>query len=359
MSELKTRVQLQRSGRDGSCFSLDVDLKFDATISAIFGRSGAGKSSLLAAILGSLRPQAGRIELDGETLFDSSERVDRPLYRRRLGLLFQRGALFPHMTVRDNVRFAANGESAAAERWLERVGASDWGGRRPHELSGGQTQRVALARALAADPAALLLDEPFSALDREARTELNRLLIELQGERPLPMLYVTHDPADALQTATRWITLHDGRCVGDGEPTEQLSAATGDVGDNLFRATVKRHHKSEGYTELEAAGCNWFVPSVDLAPGQPVVYALRAEDPLVATRSPGPTSARNVLDGRVERLERGVGAGSIELHVALGESPQPQRLRVKLTSAAVDELQLAVGGRVTLLVKASALLRVG
>jgi molybdate transport system ATP-binding protein len=359
MSELKARVQLQRSGRDGSRFKLDVDLQFDATISAISGRSGAGKSSLLAAILGILRPQEGRIELDREALFDSAERIDRPLYRRRLGVLFQRGALFPHMTVRDNVRFAADGEPAVAERWLEQVGAGGWGERRPHELSGGQTQRVALARALAANPAALLLDEPFSALDREARTELNQLLIELQRERPLPMLYVTHDPADALQTATRWITLHDGRCIGDGEPTEQLNAATGGVGDNLFKATVACHHKSEGYTELEAAGCRWFAPFVDLAPGQPVVYALRAEDPLVATQSPGPTSARNVIDGRIERLESGVGAGSIELHVALGDSPQAQRLRVKLTAAAVDELQLAVGGRVTLLVKASALQRVG
>jgi molybdate transport system ATP-binding protein len=184
------------------------------------GPSGAGKTTLLQCIAGGVRPSAGQVSLDGERLFDSDARVFVPPHRRRVAMVFQSLALFPHLAVWENVAYGIRGEAPRARRdaanaWLERVRAGGLAERAPSTLSGGEAQRVALARALASAPRLLLLDEPFSALNQALRVELGALLQEILAEASVPTLLVTHDPADARRIATRILQLDAGRIVSD------------------------------------------------------------------------------------------------------------------------------------------------
>jgi len=326
---------------------VEAEFVAPAGITVVSGPSGAGKSSLLLSIVGALRPARGRIVAAGKTVFDSSAAVDEPVRSRGVGMVFQHGALFPHMTVLENVAFAApSGE--AARRLLEAVGAGEWHGRRPAQLSGGERQRVALARALAAKPRALLLDEPFSALDREARSRLAGLLSGLQRETGVPFLHVTHDLAEALHLGDHLVQVDAGRVVRQGAPAELLAGAGRQGAENLFRARVLRHHPDAGYTEVELDGTTLYSGLLDRPEGSGVVLSLHGWEPVIAVAPPGPTSARNVLEGTVATIDRD-GPG---LSVVV-ETPHP--IAVTVTPAAAAELELNPGKRVFLLIKANAL----
>jgi ABC-type sulfate/molybdate transport systems ATPase subunit len=173
-------------------------------ITVLFGPSGAGKSTCLSVIAGLLAPKRGRITLGSERL------SALPAHRRRVALVFQSLALFPHMSALENVAYGARSEP---ERWLERMHVSHVSARRPAQLSGGEAQRVALARALASDPRVLLLDEPFSALDSALRAQLSGELKAVVAELQIPTLLVTHDRADAAALGERTVTLEHGRVV--------------------------------------------------------------------------------------------------------------------------------------------------
>ena len=195
---------------------LDVEFEFRAGITAIMGPSGAGKSTLLTSIAGLLRPAEGRIELNGELLFDSATRVHVAPHKRRIGLVFQSLALFPHLNVWRNVAYglptsAHESPRERAVHWLSRTHVAHLADRRTTTLSGGEAQRVALARALASEPRALLLDEPFSALDTALRLRLGAELRDLIDELAMPTLLVTHDKRDALKLGLRVLMLEDGR----------------------------------------------------------------------------------------------------------------------------------------------------
>lgn len=217
---LRLSVRVRVEGETDRPPRLDVDFEGGATVTAIMGPSGAGKTTLLQCIAGVVRPSAGRVVLDGERLFDREARVFVPPHRRRVAMVFQSLALFPHLTVWENVAYGIRGTDARARRdlahaWLERVRASGLADRAPSTLSGGEAQRVALARALASAPRLLLLDEPFSALNQALRVELGALLRELLDEASVPTLLVTHDLADARRMASRILQLDAGRIVSD------------------------------------------------------------------------------------------------------------------------------------------------
>ena len=238
---------------------------------------------------------------------------------------------------------------ADARRLLDQVGAGSWHDRLPGRLSGGQQQRVAFARALAARPRALLLDEPFSAIDRKARSRLAELLLELQAETKVPFLHVTHDLAEALQLANRLILLDAGRVIAEGEAGDVLGApGTGPGHENLFLADVVGHHREAGYSEIAVAGVSLFCGLLERPPGSRAVFSLRSQDPLISVAPPGPTSARNVLAGTIRSVEDD---GSGVLVVV----ETPHALSVRVTRSAVGELGLAAGKSVYLLIKASAL----
>lgn len=196
---------------------LDVRLELTSGITAIMGPSGAGKSTLLSAIAGLLEPDAGRIMLEGRLFFDQQEAVFVPPHERRVALVLQSLALFPHLRVWENVAYGLPSDRPGERRdraqiWLDRAKVGSLAQRRPETLSGGEAQRVALARALASEPRALLLDEPFSALDATLRRELGDTLAELVRELDIPVLLVTHDRADAERLGQRIIELEAGRC---------------------------------------------------------------------------------------------------------------------------------------------------
>ncbi|WP_199556055.1 ABC transporter ATP-binding protein [Sandaracinobacteroides hominis] len=191
-------------------------------ILALIGRSGAGKSSILKAIAGLLPGGSGHIRVNGESWFDSDAGIRLSPHRRRLGYLFQNYALFPHKTALENVMAAAPDETAA-RRLLAAVQLGDLKNRRPAQLSGGQQQRVALARALAREPRLLLLDEPFSAVDRPTRRALAQTIRDLRASLDMPVILVTHDIEDAAHLADRIAILEAGRIVQCG-PTAEVIA---------------------------------------------------------------------------------------------------------------------------------------
>ena len=198
-------------------FTLDVAFRSDAALTALLGPSGSGKSMTLRAVAGALRPDAGRIAVDGDVLFDAARGVNLEPQARRVGYVPQQYALFPHLDVVGNVGFGLRDRRGPDARrriaeLLELVGLTGLERRRPHQLSGGQQQRVALARALILRPRILLLDEPFAALDATLREPLRASLLALQRALGFRALLVTHDPADAALAGRRFLFEH-GRVV--------------------------------------------------------------------------------------------------------------------------------------------------
>jgi molybdate transport system ATP-binding protein len=201
-------------------FELRAALRVGAETVALVGPSGAGKSTLLRAVAGLVRPAGGEIALNGDVWFSAARRMDLPPERRAVGLVFQDYALFPHLTVLDNVAF---GGRARAREMLDRMGISPLARARPGDLSGGERQRVALARALAREPRVLLLDEPMAALDPHTRGEIRGELRSLLEELRLPTVLVTHDFEDAAVLAGRIAVMRNGGIVQEGTATELVA----------------------------------------------------------------------------------------------------------------------------------------
>ena len=207
-------------------FTLSLDFSCYTEPLAVLGPSGSGKSMTLRCIAGLEQPDRGRIVLGNDVLFDSAKYVSKPSRARRIGLLFQHYALFPHMTVTENIAFGLGGVADAERRarvakQISQTHLTGLESRYPRELSGGEQQRVALARALAVEPQALLLDEPLSALDTHLRSQIERQLIETLGQFRRPALFVTHNMEEAYRIATNLLVLSKGRAVALG-PKEEI-----------------------------------------------------------------------------------------------------------------------------------------
>lgn len=217
-------------------FALQLGLHSEARALALFGDSGCGKTSTLHAIAGLLRPTRGRIALDGRALFDSRMSVDVPVAQRRLGVVFQEVRLFPHLSVRENLRYGAPHSSGASrfDAAVQLLGLNALLKRKPDQLSGGQARRVAIGRALLAEPAALLLDEPLSNLHREARAEVLEHLRELKRELALTTILVSHQADEVRALADAVALLDDGHLravlpIDDFVRAQSVSNARADV----------------------------------------------------------------------------------------------------------------------------------
>ncbi len=321
---------------------------------ALIGPNGAGKSSVLESVIGVLPSAAGRIRLDGRLL--AGPRVRVPVHRRRVGWLAQRPLLFDHLDVRDNVAFGlvANGRprQAARQRALEElrlVGAGELAKRRPAQLSGGQAQRVAIARALAAEPDALLLDEPLAAIDVQGAAEIRQVLAERLQALKLPVLLVTHDLIDLWRLADRVVVLDGGRIVEQGSLAEVMRRPRNEFPASLGGRNLIAGHAA-GAEALEAGGLT--VHGLPDAPLRFGAQTLALIDPaaIAVHRQHPEGSPRNVWPAQVVSIEpRGDAARLV--CTASGQS-----VIVDLTVAAVAELALAPGVPVWLSVKASQVL---
>jgi molybdate transport system ATP-binding protein len=225
-------IALTKTLRHGDArFELDVRFASAARRLVLFGPSGAGKTQTLRLIAGILRPDGGRVAIGGRVLYDDERAIDLSPQSRALGFVFQDYALFPHLSVRQNIAFARRRgwlnpavaqADAAVERWIDTFHLHAVAGHYPHQLSGGQRQRTALARALVHEPAALLLDEPFAALDNPLRRQLRGELRELQALLRIPTLLITHDDDDVEALGDEVVQMKAGRVVGADAPLEAV-----------------------------------------------------------------------------------------------------------------------------------------
>jgi molybdate transport system ATP-binding protein len=339
---------------------LEVALRLGREVGVIFGPSGAGKTTLLRLIAGLITPQAGHVRLDGEALFDATDRVDQPLRRRRIGMIFQDDCLFPHLSVAANIRFGLKGwRRDVTEARLAEVaalcGVERLMGRDPATLSGGERQRVGLARALAPRPRLLLCDEPVSALDLSNRHAILDRLRAVQRVEAIPMLYVTHGASEAIALGTRLFLLEQGRIVAEGPPLDVLSQARRPVDGsisfegvhNVFPARIEDHAPEQIASRLRLdGGPELVVGALDRPAGSRVLVEIRADDILLARSPIVGLSARNQIPGTVERIvPHGPEAEAI---VRTGEL----RWIVSLVAPAVEQLDLRPGSDVRMIVKA-------
>ena len=345
-------------------FSIDVahELALDG-ITALYGQNGSGKSTLLRIIAG-LEPTArGHIRFNGEVWQAGDPKTMMPAHKRGIGFVFQNPRLFAHLSVAGNLAFAEKRAAVVApgmEPPITRdavIDALDLDGlleSSADALSGGERQRVALGRTLLSNPDLLLLDEPLSGFDRERKAEVLPYLEEATRRFEIPTLYVSHDIDEVARLADRVWVLADGRLQTSGSTAAiverlDLLPITGRFEAGvLVEGRVARHDERLHLTCVDLHGDEFTMPLVErLEPGDPVRLRIRARDVALATRRPEGLSIRNVLPGRLVELVREPDTGSVEALVALRED----RIRARLTLAAVEDLGLEVGDAVFALVK--------
>ena len=354
---LSVFIEKQFRSSGASNFHLQINEQFPPGFTVLFGPSGAGKSTILDCIAGLQLPDAGRIALGEELFYDSGLRSLVPPQRRRIAYVFQSLALFPHLTVQENVAYglvSANPEErqSTVDRALRSFHITELGHRKPRELSGGEQQRVALARSLATDPRILLLDEPLTGLDARLRETILQDLREWNSSRRIPILYVTHNRDEVDAIGERVITLAQGHVVSRGTPREVLDAprampiAQSAGFENVLTAKVEELRPPDGIMRvvLSPSNTELEIPLGAAQPGETVKVAIRAGDILLATEMPRSISARNILAGRVASLEsRGA---LVVVNVNAGV-----RFVVHVTQGALRSLQLAPDAAVWLIVK--------
>jgi len=312
-------------------FDLSLALAVEGTV-ALVGPSGAGKTSVLRVIAGLARPDAGRVELDGESWVDVERGVFRSPEQRRVGLVFQEYALFPHLSVRHNVAF---GGKERVDELLERFRLTRLAGARPRELSGGERQRVALARALARGPGVLLLDEPLSALDAHTKATVRVELEELLRDLELPTLIVTHDYEDAAALAETVGVVVEGKLRQLGTPEELVSSPDDPFVASFTGANLLRGHAEvleDGLTSIRLESGD-VVYSTDRASGEVGVVVYPWDVSLGRVQVDG--SALNLLSGEVASV---VPVGN-RVRVRIGP------LTAEVTAASAEKLELQRGGR--------------
>ena len=341
-------------------FALSARFRAESGLTALFGRSGAGKTSLINVIAGLLKPERGRVSVEGHVLLDTERRLFVPPHRRRIGYVFQEARLFPHFTVRQNLLYGRWFTPRAErhekfERIVDLLGLASLTDRRPAALSGGEKQRVAIGRALLASPRLLLMDEPLASLDTARKDEILPYIERLRDELRVPVVYVSHAVAEVARLATTIVLLSDGKVEAVGPVASimtrlDLFPLTGRYeAGAVIEAKVAAHDDAVQLTTLQATVGPLRVPRLPLAAGTPVRVRIRARDVMVAVQRPEGLSALNVLEGRIAEI--GTGAGPIvELRLDCGGAV----LLARITRQSVQSLGLAPGRPVYAVVKSIA-----
>lgn len=340
---------------------IPLDLRFrvePGELLALVGHSGSGKTTVLRTIAGLWHPQRALVAVNGQVWLDSAAGVDLPAHRRRVGVVFQNYVLFPHMSAVQNVMVAMPvPDRAEAERILDLVNLQGLSDRKPAQLSGGQQQRVAVARALARKPLALLLDEPFSAVDRSTREKLYNEIIALRSRLAMPVVLVTHDMNEAQLLADRMVVLESGRVVGEGTTAQVMSdpealRAMGIREVAVMLPAVIAEHGADGLTRLEAEAGPLFLPGIEGAPGTQIRVRIMAHEVILSRTRPEGLSAQNILGGTVAEIVAGKGP-AVTVHVRVGD----HEILARITRRAADQMALQPGDPVHAILKSMSVAR--
>lgn len=352
------RLQLTRTS-----FTLDVDLRLPARgISAIFGASGSGKTTLLRTVAGLERCAHGRLDIAGEVWQDSAAGIFVPPHRRPLGYVFQDAALFPHLSVRDNLAFGRRrtGDTTPpdAAAVVALLGIGPLLDRRPDSLSGGEQQRVAIARALLAKPRLLLMDEPLAALDEQRKAEFLPWLERLHDELDIPVLYVSHALPEVARLADHLVLLERGRVRAGGPlaellPRLDLPLSHGEEAFVVIAATVGAYDADYALARLDlsgSAGLSLWAPSAPRTPGAAVRVRIQARDVSLALAPQHDSSILNTLAATVTAIEaQPPGRALVRLDVG------GHALLARLTRKSLDQLGIETGQKIFAQVKSVAL----
>jgi len=316
-AELEVRLSKKYSTRGTSAFVLNVEFKVPAGVTILLGHSGAGKTTILQCIAGLCDAEEGHIAICGRQLFDGARQFSVEAARRKVAFVFQDLALFPHLTVGENVAYGMRRLDAVererrARSMMESFQIAHLRRRLPGEISGGEQQRVALARSLVLEPSVLLLDEPLSSLDMRTKAGMIDDLRKWNEARRIPVLYVTHNHEEVFALGERVIALEHGRILAEGSPLDMVPtphrealAQSADF-ENLFNATVAGFNPQNGTMTCRLAGTSLEIkaPLTRMALGAGVRLGIRSSEILLASAPPTMLSACNVLAGRVARVER-------------------------------------------------------
>ena len=349
---LKVQVRHQREN-----FQLDVDFTTAKTgVTALYGRSGAGKTTLINFIAGLERPDSGYIAVAGKVLLDSAKSIDVPPERRGIGYVFQDDRLFPHLKVRGNLRYGMSSpDRGHFDRIISLLELEPLLQRNPRDLSGGERQRVAIGRALLAQPNILLLDEPLTGVDRKLRENLLTYIEKLPSEIDIPVVYVSHSVEEVMRLADYLVIVENGGVAVAGiaddvmNQRQAISLLGGLDAGTILSAQVSGDDPGYGLSRLKFGGGTLLVPHLDLPPASRLRIRIAAKDVSLALVAPEKLSVLNVFSGIVQNVSEGVDA-HVDVVIDIG-----CLLRARLTRKSVDQLSLSPGTPIFALVKSVAL----
>ena len=357
MSGLQARLRLALGD-----FALDFEMSVPARgVTALFGASGSGKTTVLRCLAGLLRPEEGFVALDGANWQDDARGVFVPAHQRGCGYVFQEASLFEHFSVLGNLKYGwsrapSHERRFTLEQTVELLGIGPLLERRPSSLSGGERQRVAIARAVLASPRLLLMDEPIASLDASRKGEILHYIERLRDAMHIPIVYVSHSIDEVVRLADTLVVISAGRAVACGGVTELASRL--DLRPHLGRfeagsvveATVAEQDLTHGLARLRFDGGELYAPDVDALAGEQLRVRIRARDVSLALSAPRDASFLNVLPGVVAELGSREGT-SVDVGVAVGRAT----IVARITRKSVDALRLAPGKPVYVLIKSVAI----
>jgi molybdate transport system ATP-binding protein len=333
-------------------FRLSARFSAAPGLTALFGRSGSGKTTLVDIVGGLIRPDRGKVAVDGQVLVDTERGLFVPKHRRRIGYVFQESRLFPHLSVRSNLLYGRwftgdGGAAADLASVVDLLGIGALLARRPESLSGGEKQRVAIGRALLAHPRLVLMDEPLASLDEARRAEILPYIERLRDEAGVPILYVSHSVAEVARLATTVVILTEGKVTAVGPVADVLALAdSGDAG-GVLDAVVARHDEAFQLSVLATAAGELQVPRLSAPAGAPVRAYIRARDVMLSLRPPEEISALNVLAGKVVAITPSANGAQADVRLDCNGAG----LTARLTAKSVQRLGLAPGRPVYAVIK--------
>lgn len=343
-------------------FDLDASFTADGGVTALFGRSGSGKTTVLRIIAGLAQPVEGRVALDGDVLLDTRGRIFVSPHRRRFGYVFQEARLFPHLSVRRNLNYGRrlspnHPMPKDFERVVEMLGISPLLERSTTALSGGEQQRVAIGRALLSNPRLLLMDEPLAALDEERKAEILPYLERLRDEAGIPVVYVSHSVPEVARLADRVVLMRDGKVAAIGAPGEVLAGRGTTAADrreagSVLAGIVSRTDAATGLATVQLDGVSLLVPETGLLPGKAVRLLVPERDVMIATVEPKGLSALNILPGTLIAIDAD-GTGTVLVRMSCGG----ELISARITAHSAQRLNLVAGQQAFAVIKSVALER--